>query len=144
MIGDGVLKDRMMGHAENIGVKDRVSFLGYKSHNEVLDEMRKMDVLVIPSLSESFGLVAIEAMSVGLPVVARSVGGLASVVDDGVTGRLVSSGDPEVLADAVNYILDDNDRYISMQNACIKRVKERYSVEAMTNEYFELFDKVLP
>ena len=143
MIGDGVLKDRMMSHAEKIGVKDRVSFLGYKSHNEVLDEMRKMDVLVVPSLSESFGLVAIEAMSVGLPVVASSVGGLASVVYDGITGRLVPSGDPEALADAVNYILDDNDRYISMQNACIKRAKEHYSVEAMTNEYFELFDKVL-
>jgi glycosyltransferase involved in cell wall biosynthesis len=144
MVGDGILKGDMVSHAENIGVKDRVTFLGHKSHDKILDEMRKMDVLVIPSLSESFGLVAIEAMSVRLPVVASRVGGLKIVVDDGVTGKLVPSCNPKMLAHAIEEVLSDQDKYVAMQHACLKRVKKHYSVEAMTNEYFELFDKVLP
>jgi len=67
--------------------------------------MRHMDVLVAPSHQEPFGTVLSEAMAVGTPVVATRVGGLAEVVDDGVTGRLVEPGNPEALADAVLDVL---------------------------------------
>ena len=140
MIGDGLLKKKMMNHAGNIGVRERIIFLGHKSQVEVLEEMTKMDVLVIPSLSEGFGLTAIEAMSVGLPVVASSVGGLPSVVDDGKTGRLVPPGDSNAIADAIEEILSDNERYIAMQKACVECVKERYSVDKMVEQYIGLLD----
>jgi D-inositol-3-phosphate glycosyltransferase len=104
--------------------------------------MRKMDVLVVPSLSESFGLVAIEAMSVGLPVVATSVEGLRSVVVEGITGKLVPSRDSKAIANAVEDILKDNDQYIAMQKACIKRVTDLYSVQSMASEFFSLFQQV--
>lgn len=65
----------------------------------------RLDVLVLPSLAEPFGTVLAEAMNAGTPVVATRVGGLAEVVDDGVTGRLVEPGDPEALAAAVNEVL---------------------------------------
>ena len=60
--------------------------------------MRHLDVLVLPSHQEPFGTVLAEAMAVGTPVVATRVGGLAEVVQDGVTGRLVAPGDPAALA----------------------------------------------
>jgi glycosyltransferase involved in cell wall biosynthesis len=68
--------------------------------------MRQLDVLVAPSHQEPFGTVLAEAMAVGTPVVATRVGGLAEVVDDGVTGRLVEPGDPAALAAAVREVLE--------------------------------------
>ncbi len=67
--------------------------------------MRALDVLVLPSHQEPFGTVLAEAMNAGTPVVATRVGGLAEVVDDGVTGRLVAPGDPAALAEAVLDVL---------------------------------------
>jgi glycosyltransferase involved in cell wall biosynthesis len=67
--------------------------------------MRHLDVLVLPSRQEPFGTVLAEAMAVGTPVVATRVGGLAEVVQDGVTGRLVEPGDPAALASAVTEVL---------------------------------------
>ncbi len=72
--------------------------------------MRHFDVLVLPSHEEPFGTVLAEAMAVGTPVVATRVGGLAEVVDDGVTGRLVAPGDPAQLAAAVLEVLRDRER----------------------------------
>src|SRR5205814_3307816 len=67
--------------------------------------MRHFDVLVLPSRDEPFGTVLAEAMAVGTPVVATRVGGLAEVVEDGVTGALVAPDDPEALAAAVREVL---------------------------------------
>jgi glycosyltransferase involved in cell wall biosynthesis len=72
--------------------------------------MRHLDVLVLPSHQEPFGTVLAEAMAVGTPVVATRVGGLAEVVDDGVTGRLVAAGDTDALAAAVLEVLLHRDR----------------------------------
>jgi glycosyltransferase involved in cell wall biosynthesis len=68
--------------------------------------MGELDVLVLPSHAEPFGTVLAEAMNAGTPVVATRVGGLAEVVEDGVSGRLVSPGDPAALAAAVAEVLD--------------------------------------
>jgi glycosyltransferase involved in cell wall biosynthesis len=71
--------------------------------------MRHLDVLVLPSRQEPFGTVLAEAMAVGTPVVATRVGGLAEVVDDGVTGRLVAPGDHAELTEAILEVLDRRD-----------------------------------
>ena len=72
--------------------------------------MRHLDVLVLPSHQEPFGTVLAEAMAVGTPVVATRVGGLAEVVQDGVTGRLVAPGDPAALAAGVLEVLAQRGR----------------------------------
>ena len=72
--------------------------------------MGALDVLVLPSRAEPFGTVLAEAMNAGTPVVATRVGGLAEVVDDGVTGRLVEPGDPQALAGAIREVLAAGER----------------------------------
>src|SRR5204863_7835239 len=74
-------------------------------HDNAPGLMRHLDVLVAPSHQEPFGTVLSEAMAVGTPVVATRVGGLAEVVDDGVTGMLVEPGEPAALAAAVQEVL---------------------------------------
>jgi glycosyltransferase involved in cell wall biosynthesis len=78
-------------------------------HDNAPGLMRHFDVLVAPSLQEPFGTVLSEAMAVGTPVVATRVGGLAEVVDDGVTGLLVAPGEPQALAAGVLEVLERRD-----------------------------------
>ena len=79
---------------EQLGVEDRVRFVPPQSHADLARYYRAVDVCLVPSHSESFGLVALEAAACGTPVVAAAVGGLSSLVDDGVTGHLVDSREP--------------------------------------------------
>ncbi|MGZ6709500.1 MAG: glycosyltransferase family 4 protein [Solirubrobacteraceae bacterium] len=90
-------------------------------HDNAPGLMRHLDVLVAPSYQEAFGTVLSEAMAVGVPVVATRVGGLAEVVDDGVTGRLVEPGDPEALAAAVLDVLARRDEMSAHAHAAAQR-----------------------
>jgi D-inositol-3-phosphate glycosyltransferase len=88
------------------GLHDRVRFVPPQAHHVLSTYYRAADVCVVPSRSESFGLVALEAAACGIPVVAAAVGGLRTLVDDGVTGLLVDTRDPLDYASAVAEILD--------------------------------------
>ncbi len=83
--------------------------------------MRHLDVLVLPSRQEPFGTVLAEAMAVGTPVVATRVGGLAEVVEDGVTGRLVDPGDPDALAGAILAVLAARAEMSAPARASVRR-----------------------
>jgi glycosyltransferase involved in cell wall biosynthesis len=88
--------------------------------------MRHVDVLVAPSRQEPFGTVLAEAMAVGTPVVATRVGGLAEVVEDGVTGRLVDPGRPDQLAAAVLEVLGRREA----MGAAARRSARRFDADA--------------
>ena len=96
---------------------------------------RHLDVLVLPSYEEPFGTVLAEAMAVGTPVVATRVGGLAEVVQDGVTGRLVAPGDPAGLAAAGLEVLRDRDR----MGAAARERARRFD----SDRYAERVDRLL-
>jgi len=83
-------------------------------------------VVLVPSRSESFGLVALEAAACGIPVVASAVGGLLSLVDDHRTGRLIEGRDPDDYAPAIAEILDDRELRRAMSVAAVERAK-RYT-----------------
>lgn len=93
--------------ARRLGVADRLQFLEPVPHRELPDLYRAADVVVVPSASESFGLVALEAAACGTPVVATAVGGLRLTVRDGETGYLVGRRDPAGFAAALSRVLAD-------------------------------------
>jgi D-inositol-3-phosphate glycosyltransferase len=97
--------NRVHALAESLGVVDRIDFVAPQAHHILSTYYRAADVVIVPSRSESFGLVALEAAACGVPVVASGVGGLITIVDDGVTGHLVSDRDPDVFAQHVNAII---------------------------------------
>ena len=86
---------------DELGLTSRVRFVPPQPHEQLARYYQAADVCVVPSRSESFGLVALEAAACGTPVVASNVGGLRIVVDDGVTGLLVDERDPRAFADAI-------------------------------------------
>lgn len=99
--------DRLRQLIVDLGVEDRVRFIPPQPHHLLSTYYRAADVCLVPSRSESFGLVALEAAACGVPVVASAVGGLLTLVEHGRTGYLVDSRDPARYARWVNSILED-------------------------------------
>lgn len=99
------------------GLGERVRFVPPQAHSDLPAFYRAADVCLVPSRSESFGLVALEAAACGTPVVASAVGGLCTIVDDGATGFLVEGRDPEVYAAHVLSLVEHADRAAAMGRA---------------------------
>lgn len=123
--GDGEVA-RAHQLVDELGLHDRVRFVPPQPHHILSSYYRAADVVVVPSRSESFGLVALEAAACGIPVVASAVGGLQSLVDHGETGYLVPDRDPRAFADAIGRILDDPLLAASMSVASAARAS-RYT-----------------
>ena len=102
-------KERLKAVAQRESVRDAVEFVGSVAHHELPYFYSAADACVMPSYSESFGLVGLEAQACGCPVVGSGVSGIRSVVRDGVTGFLVDSHDPSDYADRIGRLLDDPD-----------------------------------
>ncbi|URN18362.1 MULTISPECIES: glycosyltransferase [Streptomyces] len=117
---------RLRGVARLAGVADRVRFTGAVSRDEVAPLLRSADVVVCPGDYEPFGIVPLEAMACGRPVVATAVGGQLDTVDDPGCGRLVPPRDPAALARAAGEFLADPDLRAACGAAGRRRVLDRY------------------
>jgi len=106
-LGGGRLLDTLRQMAEQNGMASRCSFAGSVSHKEVLARMSRAKITVVPSRHEAFGLVNIESMAVGTPVVASQVDGIAETIRDGVDGWLVPPDNPNALAEKLVVTLQD-------------------------------------
>ena len=119
-----------------------VSFHPPVDHSRLADFYRAADVLVAPSRSESFGLVAAEAQACGLPVVAARRGGLIYVVDDGGSGLLVEGWEPDGYAAAICKVIEDRELRASMSAQALEWAS-RYSWQATSDRLLELYQSVL-
>jgi N-acetyl-alpha-D-glucosaminyl L-malate synthase BshA len=140
-IGDGPDRPEAQDQAQELGVADRVVFLG--KQDSVAELMACADLMLLPSQSESFGLVALEAMAAGVPVVATNVGGLPEVVESGVTGYLGEVGDTEAMGDAAARILRDPRGWAEMSEAARSLAVERYGVEAIIPRYERYYERIV-
>ncbi len=109
---------------DELGLSDRVDFVQPQPHHTLSSYYRAADVVMVPSRSESFGLVALEAAACGIPVVASAVGGLLSLVDHGRTGFVVTERNPRPFAEAIAMILDDPDRAQAMGRAALEHSEQ--------------------
>jgi D-inositol-3-phosphate glycosyltransferase len=119
-------EERLHSLVADLGLAARVLFLPPQPHDALADFYRAADVCVVPSRSESFGLVALEAAACGTPVVAAAVGGLRSLVDDGVSGYLVDGHEPIDFAKPLSVLLDNPLLAADMGEAAVAR-SGRYS-----------------
>jgi D-inositol-3-phosphate glycosyltransferase len=109
--------------ADTLGLSDHLRLVPPQGHEMLSTYYRAADVVIVPSRSESFGLVALEASACGTPVVASAVGGLTTLVDHGRTGYLVDERDPKVFADYVARILRDRELAQAMSDATVRRAR---------------------
>jgi N-acetyl-alpha-D-glucosaminyl L-malate synthase BshA len=141
MVGDGPERPRALERAEELGVEDRVLFLG--KHVSVDELLSYCDLFVLPSESESFGLAALEAMACGAPVVASRVGGLPELVEEGESGHLLSMGDVEGMAAAAVAILADEATWSQMSASARETAVSRFEADKVVPMYEDLYREVV-
>jgi glycosyltransferase involved in cell wall biosynthesis len=123
------------------GVADLVRFEGFRA--DIPQVMADLDVFVLPSLWEGFGLVLVEAMAAGRPVVASAVGPIPEIVIDGETGLLVPPDDAAALADAIVRLLREPDRAAAMGRAGRARVERELQLDTMIARTEAVYDRLL-
>jgi glycosyltransferase involved in cell wall biosynthesis len=139
--GAGDLEEYLRDLALELGAAERVHVLGPRRDVPAL--MHAMDVFAMPSIWEGFGLVLLEAMAAGRPVVASRVATIPEVVLDGETGLLVPAGDPLALADALAQLAGDPEGARTMGEAGRERLRLHFSIEKMVGDTEMLYREVL-
>jgi D-inositol-3-phosphate glycosyltransferase len=132
---------RLRRLAVRLGVDDRVSVIGTATRPEVVGLLRSADVVVAAPRQDPSGVVALEAMAHGLPVVASAVGALADVVVDGITGRLVPPGDVPALALALRELVADPTQRDAFGIAGADRVQARYGWDRVVRDTLLVYER---
>lgn len=137
LVGEGCMKQEIMSKAKFKGVEDRMSFIGYRK--DVGSVMKTCDIVVIPSLWEGFGLISVEAMACGIPVVAFNVPGLAEIIAD--AGALVDVGNIEQFKQSI-LKFENEEYYLRIRNNGLSRA-DNFSISHMADEYLNFYNTVI-
>ena len=141
--GKGVMKNELETLSKKLGVEKNVKFVGF-----VGDSFKKAlfyksaDVFALPSFSEIFGIVNLEAMACSVPIIASKIGGIPDIVKDGETGLLVLPRDSKALADAVIYLFENEDIREQMGKNGRKKVED-YSWETIAEETEKVYEGLI-
>jgi N-acetyl-alpha-D-glucosaminyl L-malate synthase BshA len=141
MVGDGPERAHAYEEVERHGLTEDVVFLG--KLESVAELLSCADLFLLPSEQESFGLVALEALASGVPVVGTSGSGLAEVVEDGVDGFLHPVGDVEAMAESGTRLLTDPELWARMSAAGRERAVELFRADRVVPQYEEFYAEVL-
>jgi D-inositol-3-phosphate glycosyltransferase len=135
---------RLRALAEDLAVSERVHLLGALRHEDMPTLFRSADVVACTPWYEPFGIVPLEAMACGVPVIAAAVGGLTDTVVDDVTGRLVPPQNPAKCAEAANAILNEPFLSRGLGSAGRDRAKSRYSWERIAMDTLRIYGRISP
>jgi glycosyltransferase involved in cell wall biosynthesis len=142
IIGDGPERENLVALAKELKVSDRVEFVGYLVHQDMITYLRHADVFVRASRSEGLGNSFLEAMAVGVPVVGTPVGGIVDFLHEGETGFLAWPEDMQSIADKINFILNPENRtkVATVTAQAQKLVRAEYAWEAVVLRLRQIFD----
>jgi glycosyltransferase involved in cell wall biosynthesis len=144
LAGEGSLRKSLEATAQHLGLKEDVQFLGFVS--DVPDFLADVDVVVLPSLFEGFGVSVLEAMAAGKAVIASRAGGLPELVIDATTGFLVEPRDVAGLADAIAKLAQDRTLIRSMGQKGRERLEKNFTMEQMARKnedyYYSLLQSI--
>ncbi len=136
-VGDGELKSELSEEIKSLGLQENILLLGTRS--DIVEILNCIDLFILPSLNEGFGLAIIEAMATKKPVIATNVGGVPEVIVDGKTGLLVPPKDPEAISSAIIKLYNEPDISSKMGLAGYDRVKELFDIAITVQEFEKLY-----
>ena len=142
LVGDGPLLERVQKAATDLGLKDRVNFLG--DRDDVADLLARAHIFALVTNWEGLPLSILEAMRTGLPVISSKVGGVGESVEDGVTGLLVRAGDPDQLRAALLRLIRDPELRAALGRAGRKRYERDFTVDRMLAKTAEIYSELMP
>lgn len=135
--GEGPLLNKLKKATQKLGIADHVTFSGYQSNMAYF--LSKIDIFVLSSFYEGFGLVLVEAMAAGLPVVATDVGGVREVVEDGSTGLIVPAGSQSDLVMGIEYLLQNPELARDFGKKGRNRALAEFSISTMVKAHEQLY-----
>jgi len=141
IIGDGPSKKKLAELIRKLKLKNNVKLTGFVP--DVEKYLTNFDLYIQPSLSESFGLAIVQAMGVGLPIVATNAGGIPEVVTDGKSGTLVPTHDSKALSAAILELLRDQEKAKSMGRFAAEEAKRKFDLTDMIKDLENLYEKVV-
>jgi glycosyltransferase involved in cell wall biosynthesis len=141
IIGGGPLQDELATLARSLGLGERLVLTGFRP--DVGAFYRAADLFVMSSTSEGLGTAVLDAMALGIPVVASRAGGIPEAVADGVTGRLVPPADPAALAAGIVELLTDAEKASRFGRAGRERVLKEFSLNTMADRTVAIYDKLM-
>ncbi|WP_035178327.1 N-acetyl-alpha-D-glucosaminyl L-malate synthase BshA [Alkalihalobacterium bogoriense] len=137
LIGDGPETTVACKLVRELGIQDDVRFLGNQKH--VAEILSISDLMLLLSEKESFGLVALEAMACGVPVIGTNIGGIPEVIVDGETGYICEVGNVEQVSDKAISLLQDPDLHKQMSNQAQERVQHFFSSKKIVQQYESIY-----
>jgi len=142
LIGSGPEEEELRMLVDELGLSECIHFVGAVQNDSIPAYMVASDVLVLPSLSEGFPMVTVEAMAASLPIVTTDVRGIPSIVEDGINGFLVKPKDAAQIADKVSFILGDPElrRVISTNN---KKKAQHYTWDRVVHDLERVYSKCI-
>lgn len=149
IVGTGPEENNLKAETKTLGIEDNVTFLGLIGEKEKAVEYAKATVFVLPAIvdskgdTEGQGVVILEAMRAGVPVVASSVGGITDLIIDGETGFLVPEKDPEALSAILSKLLDSPEERKRVAIAALKKLEKDFSLLATARQLVEIYEEVL-
>jgi glycosyltransferase involved in cell wall biosynthesis len=141
-VGSGVMEQEVRSTAARLGLAERVTFAGRAKRADVGRWLRRARILALPSRAEGLPLVSIEAQLMGVPVVGHQVGGVPQAIVDGRTGLLVSLGDADAFATALERLLSDDREWLAFSERARDWAKTRFDPTQMARRYAEVYARV--
>ncbi len=139
LLGDGEDRTFLEDLAKEMNIDDRVIFGGFVDQKTIANTLRASDIFVLPSFAEGIPVALMEAMAIGIPVIATYVGGITELVIDGETGQVVSPSDPASLSDAIARYVDDQSFCKRIAIQARTKVEEEFNIEDQVDKLAALF-----
>lgn len=143
ILGDGEEKENLLNLVNSLALQDLVTFPGNIENSKVFDYLSGCEFLVLPSRPEAFGIVCLEAMAVGKPVIAFNVGGVSEVVKNGYNGLLVDEHNPDSLAGKMIDLFGNKELAEMLGKNGEEFVRSNYSPEVVLGEYSKTFENLI-
>lgn len=137
--GDGPKKQELIRLTDELELSDRVQFLGFLDEDRIICELQECDLFVLPSFVEGLPVSAMEAMAIGVPVIATNIAGTSELVENGRTGLLVRPSDSQALSDAILRMISDYDFRLTVAELGRKKVINEFDMAKESQKLNTLF-----
>ena len=140
IVGDGAIKREMEKKSEELKLENRVKFIGYISHEKVIEYYEKLSIFIAVSTRESFGVSVLEAAACGLPSITSNVGGLIEVNSNNKTGLVISANDPLSLADSIDALYTNETLRLKLGLNARRRVKSLFEWTKNVDQMIKIYE----
>jgi colanic acid/amylovoran biosynthesis glycosyltransferase len=149
IVGDGPLKSELQDLIDSLNVEDKIKLLGWKRQEEIVNLTEWADIFLAPSVTSEDGdqegipVVLMEAMAQGLPILSTLHSGIPELIQDGVSGFLVSERDVEALTDKLEYLITHPEIWPEMGRAGRDHVERHFNIDMLNDRLVKLYQQLL-